>query len=145
MMNSNRKPIEKAQIIRMHTLLTALNMDEYKHTLMNSFSSDGRDVTSSKQLYYDEAYDIIKYLSDLQRNTDPDFITCDVQRKKIISCFRQMGYVKGEKADMKRIEAWVLKSGFKHEPLNSYTKAELPTLVSVVEKMLKAHLNKVDR
>lgn len=66
------------------------------------------------------------------------------QRRKIISIFRQMGYETPEnKADMKRIYAWVLKSGYLHKGFNQYTDAEIPKLVYQAEQVLMSYLKSI--
>jgi len=133
---TTNKPIEKWQLTKLHTLLQLTNKIPYKQDLMDTFCSDGRYPTSSKDLYFDEANNIINYLAAMHQKNDP----ADLMRKKIISCCREMGWHKSGKADMLRIEAWVMKFGYMHKKLNDYTVQELPQLVTQAENMKRSYL-----
>lgn len=65
----------------------------------------------------------------------------NVMRRKIIALFRKMEWQVDGKADMERIYAWTLKYGYLHKPLNQYTHAELPQLVTQVETIYTKYLN----
>ncbi len=93
------------------------------------------------ELDFDEANKLINVLDAeekemyrMKRNSE------DAMRKKIISCCREMGWHKSGKADMLRIEAWVLKFGYLHKKLNAYTAQELPQLVTQAENMKNGYL-----
>jgi hypothetical protein len=62
------------------------------------------------------------------------------QRRKMFSIAHELGWhLPGTMAvDRQRLEAWVLKYGYLHKPLMSYLLAELPTLVSQLESVLKS-------
>lgn len=65
---------------------------------------------------------------------------CDLMRKKMIHLFRTIGYNEAGSADMERIYAWVLKYGYLKKRLMEYNSAELPKLVSQVEKYYNSTL-----
>lgn len=89
--------------------------------------SHGR-ATSSKDLYTAEAAAMITHL----KAQDPDEISAERQRRKIISLAHEAGYrVPGtKKVDMKRLDEWCKKYGHGHKSLNNYTLKELPALVT---------------
>lgn len=137
-MNTPKK-IEAWQIKTMHTLLRKLNLMAWKQDIMNADLPDDRYVTSSKDLYYEEANRIIKYLQG-QQNQSPEEVSLDRQRKKIISSCREMGWNKGGYADMRRIYDWVEKYGYLNKPLNEYTLQEIPRLVTQASNMKDSYL-----
>lgn len=142
-MNTNsNKPITPEQITRMHTLLSTLGMRDDKKELMKVFADDQRPVTSSKELYYHEAFALIDYLVSVQRMS-PEAVKCDRMRKKIISACREVGMNIGSRADMKRVNDWATQYGYLHKPLNSYTLEELPKLVYQAEAYRKDFLNRL--
>lgn len=55
---------------------------------------------------------------------------CEQMRRKLISMARTIGWEKGNKADMKRIDAWCFQYGQYHKSLNTHTYEELVHLVS---------------
>ncbi len=59
----------------------------------------------------------------------------NIMRRKIIGLCVKMGWVNGSKADLQRIQSWVLKYGYLKKELNTYTESELPKLVSQAEMM----------
>jgi hypothetical protein len=66
------------------------------------------------------------------------------QRRKIIALFAKMGYTKGSKADMVRIEFWVKHYGLQKQDgkvsINHYHGADLTKLVSQVEAVYETYL-----
>lgn len=70
----------------------------------------------------------------------------DRQRKKIIGLFRSMGWEKDGKADMERIQAWIVKYG-KYNPakLNQYDLNDLPALVSQVEIFYQDYIRSLSK
>lgn len=133
------KTIEQWQIIRMHTLLSKCKLTAYKIDIMDQFCSDGRYISSSKELYYEEANNIIIYLN-AQLTLTPEFRSMDLMRKKVIGCCRQMGWEKAGKADMNRINAWVEKYGHAKKDLMKYDAKELSKLVTQAENMRDSYL-----
>lgn len=130
------------QLARIHALLTKINKLGVKADYVID-ATNGREH-SCAGLTFDEANAVINVLDAeekemyrLKRNSE------DAMRKKIISCCREMGWHKNGKADMYRIEAWVLKFGYLHKKMNSYTAQELPQLVTQAENMRNGYLNSV--
>lgn len=133
------KPIEQWQIIRMHVLMNKCNLLAYKIDIIDTYNSDGRYIYSSKELYYEEANNIINYLNG-QLQLAPEFRSMDQMRKKVIGCCRQMGWEKANKADMARINAWVSKYGHAKKEFMKYDLKELVTLVTQAENMRDSYL-----
>jgi hypothetical protein len=128
------------QNARLHQLLTKLNIDaELKQEMVYTFT-DGR-TKSSKELEYREATNLIKHL---ERSADqvkvpynaPDK-TADRMRKKFLSVCHNLGWVTSSGLDWKHINDWLLKYGYLHKSLNNYTTAELPGLITQIEKLSK--------
>jgi hypothetical protein len=143
-MMAKQRLIDADQIKRMHTILSKLGVTkEEKVDLMKIHCSDGREILSSKDLYYSEAASIIEHLSYIQQHTPgmmADYLRCDIMRKKIISICREMGWHKGGRADMERIEEWVLKYGHSGKAFNDYKYKELPMLVTQAENHLASFM-----
>lgn len=139
--------ITKAQIIRLQVLRRELNMsdDLYRDMLLSATS--GR-TNSSTQLTQKEAFEIIDELSKLT-SEEPD--PADKMRKKIISMAHSIGWYENQirmpdekpRVSMSRINAWCEKSGYLHKPLNKYTCAELPKLVSQFQEVYGSYIGKV--
>lgn len=128
------------QLARIHVLLTKINKLGVKADYVID-ATNGREH-SCAGLTFDEANEVInvldaeeKELYRMKRNSE------DAMRKKIISCCREMGWHKSGKADMLRIEAWVMKFGYLHKKMNDYTAKELPLLVTQAENMKLSYLN----
>ncbi len=141
-MNTNHKLIEPWQLKKMHTLLSKTGMTAYKIDLMDEFAEDNRYIGSSTDLRYEEAQKLINHLLALQAQS-PEGQSLDRQRKKVISCCREMGMNKGGKADMKQVYNWVLKHGGLNKTLNKYTLEELPKLVTQATMMRDKYLKGV--
>ena len=109
----------------------------------------GGRTESSKELHYNEAADLIKQLQAMQGKVEWQVKEGNTQRRKIIAIAYNMGWEIPNpqggkpKADMKRINDWCIKFGFGKKTLNDYTTKELPTLVSVFEKVYKEFLNSI--
>lgn len=100
----------------------------------------GGRSSSRSDLTFLEAKKLIQHL----KQTDPNEPAADKMRKKIISLAHEMHWkLPSGKADMKRIDEWAKKYGYKHKSLDNYSYKELPTLVSQFENMYKGFLNKL--
>lgn len=65
----------------------------------------------------------------------------DKMKGKILSMMHEMRWeLPNGKIDMPRLNAWLVKSAPYHKPLDALTTDELPTVVSIVEKMYKSYL-----
>jgi succinate dehydrogenase flavin-adding protein (antitoxin of CptAB toxin-antitoxin module) len=134
------------QLARIHVLLTKINKLGVKADYVID-ATNGREH-SCAGLTFDEANEVINVLDAEEkemyrmkmalRQTQRD--REDAMRKKIISCCRKMGWHKSGKADMYRIEAWVLKFGYLHKKMNDYSAQELPQLVTQAENMKNGYL-----
>lgn len=123
-------------------MLRKLRLSDEDRKAMVSSVTKGR-TDSCADLSFVEARELCKMLNIAATNKQ-DRERMDIMRKKIISCFHQMNYrLPGGKIDMERVEEWILKYGYLHKPLNRYTYAELPKLVSQVQIMLDKHLNQL--
>ena len=71
----------------------------------------------------------------------------DRMRKRILSMCYSIGWTRynpekrRQEVDMDRLEAWLLKYGYLHKPLNDYTYMELPALVTQAERLLLSTLD----
>lgn len=100
------------------------------HMEMDDFYGEHGDILLSSK----EASDLIQNYQFAQKKPEDP---ADVQRKKIISMARSIGWTKASQrdeskqvADMQRIYGWVLKYGYLHKGMNEYTAKELPKLVT---------------
>lgn len=123
--------ISKAQIqaIMIHVRRKGLDKDELVYG-----ASSGR-TTSLRQLTMIEAKGLLSILLE----SDP----ANNMRKKIYSMAHEMRWVKSSdpgKVDKQKLDAIVLKYGYLHKKLMSYSYEELPKLVTQVENMLKSYL-----
>lgn len=107
------------------------------HSITNGRSESCADLT------FAEARELGRMLNQAATHRK-DREKMETMRKKIISCFHQINYrLPGGKIDIERVNEWIMKYGYLHKPLNSYTYVELPKLVSQVEIMVNKHINKV--
>jgi len=82
-------------------------------------------------------------INDLRQKTSYNQES-DTMRKKIISLFRKMSYTLPDgKVDMCAVEVWTEKYGYLHKPLNNYTYAELPKLVTQAQAVYQSFLKSV--
>lgn len=72
----------------------------------------------------------------IQELIDPVAASANTMRRKIIAILAARGAVKDGRPDMAHIYAWVEKYGYLHKPLNHYTQAELPRLVTQAERIV---------
>jgi hypothetical protein len=124
------------QIRCISTMLRKLGLDEHKASIISG-ATDGR-TESRGDLQRTEATDLIKYLKGL----DPDEVSAEKMRRKIISRAHEMGWrMPGTlRVDMKRLDDWCGKFGYRHKHLNSYTLAELPALVTQFDAVYTSFL-----
>lgn len=132
------KTVEAWQIKRIQTIISAKKLQDSKLDLLDSVATDGRAINSTKELSYEEANRLINTLNG---HFVPQNDAANKMRRKIISCCRECGFTKEGKADMPRIEAWVLKYGYLGKALNQYSAQELPKLVTQAENMKTTFVN----
>ena len=124
-------------------LIDALNAaDQYGRRHDYAFRHSQGRTESTKELTETEAWAVMQELK--QRFGIDLSDKMDRMRKKIISYAHQMGWQRGVKADMARINKWCVEMGPFKKPLNDHKEQkELATLVSVFEKIYKQYLNKL--
>jgi hypothetical protein len=134
--------------------------DDLKQTMVSSFTA-GR-TTSTKELTWKEAQDLIKALSGIaspaprerkalspeeqQRNDVKmaNYRECDKKRKLLIRYAHQMGWEQADgKADMNRLNGWCINYGQFHKPLMEHTSTELSKIAVQLEKAYKDYLKSV--
>ncbi len=131
--------MDRSKYARLNMLLAQLNKQAYKIDYVVEVT-EGRAM-SSKELTDEEFSKLIGVLeNELKGQKRKVFVPGDKQRKKIISCCREMQWVKEGKADMERINAWVEKYGYLKKPLMQYKPDELPKLVLQAENMRDSFL-----
>lgn len=140
------KPRNTGQNKRLYGLINALGIDEEtKREMVANFTNNRTDRTSGMDYY--EAQNIIDHMQAVKdgkpqkpKHNNPDD-PANKQRRKILSICHELGWEDGRgKIDWVRLNAYLLKYGYKHyEQLNDYSLAELPTLVTQFENLLKTH------
>ncbi|MBB6131357.1 hypothetical protein [Mucilaginibacter lappiensis] len=128
----------KATFLRMIKALNAA--DQYTRRHDYAFRHSGERTESTKDLFDNEMLAVIKELEDSFKVEDQ----CDQMRKKIISIAHQMFWeLPNGKADIARIDQWCVEQGPFKKLFNKHTIKELPTLVSVFEKVYKHYMSKI--
>lgn len=125
---------------RLHTLLHSLGLSDQKRELVGTYTN-GR-TTGSAEMDDEEAGALIDHLERYAMTMEKSRKS-NTMRRKIIAMAHQLGWTAHGKIDMARVNAWCVKNGFGHKPLNAYSYEELPTLVSVFETMYKQVLEKI--
>lgn len=110
--------------------------------IISDFTSGRKDGLT--QLTPHEYNELIRWMQrTFSTGYTPEQIKANLMRRKIISMFRKMGWHENGQADMERIYAWVVKYGYLKKRMNDYTYAELPALVTQVEKVLQSYIESV--
>lgn len=124
---------------QLYALLNLAGIDtETKEQMVYTYTR-GRTNRSSK-MSVEECQNLI---NDLRQKTSYNQES-DTMRKKIISLFRKMSYTLPDgKVDMCAVEVWTEKYGYLHKPLNNYTYAELPKLVTQAQAVYQSFLKSV--
>jgi hypothetical protein len=82
----------------------------------------------------------------IQELLDPHGDPANRMRRKVIGILAARGaMLPNGKPDMAHVYAWVLKYGYAHKPLNAYTVAELPRLVTQAEAIQHSDLNAITK
>jgi len=140
----------KAELTRLHTLISKLQIPEDGKRAMIAEATNGR-TTSSKEMTSGEITDLCNGLQKMvpaplpaKLVPDADKDARDVMRKKIISRAHRLGWqLQGGKIDMERVNAWCVSHGHLHLQLNSYGYNDLVKLVSQMDAMYKSYLKAV--
>lgn len=124
--------INKAQISKIHVLLSQMKLMEQKADFVYQFSN-GR-VVSTKELTTQEATELIKHLSKY----DP----CDRMRKKVFALAYEAGIIWGETLDDKKMNAAKLNMflrdrGTVKKDLSKMKSEELIKVVSQFQQIIK--------
>lgn len=133
--------ISKKQIGCIKTLVTKLGVDGGSMT--RGFSDMRTEHVS--ELLPGEAAKMIKELKRL----DPDEQAAEKMRRKLIGmAYTRAGLGRVASAAQKRavvdwLDGWCVKYGHKHKRLNSYTRKELPMLVSQFEGVINSLIIKI--
>ncbi len=125
-------PITKAQISKIHVLLSQMNIIELKKDLVSQFSN-GR-VTSTKDMEINEARALLNYLSQY----DP----LDGMRRKVFSLAYDAGIIYGDSPEDKRMNSaklnmFLTQRGAVKKELNKMDKAELVKTVGQFQQIVK--------
>lgn len=125
---------------QLYGLLNKTGLTSQKAALVAGFTN-GRSE-STKDLTNDEARQMIRFLNDTIGNQD---ISSNKMRRSIIAMAHEMGWhiPDTSKINMDSINNWCLKYSYLKKPLNSYTHAELPKLVTQFTGVYKSFLMKL--
>lgn len=130
------KPISKAQIRIIYTLLGQLKLREFKEDLVMDFTKERTNHVSEMTDIEAGGLQIhLKRLAD--NNSDAEFILMQRMRRKVIAIYREMGFniynqQRGKMvADMIRIETSTVEHWGKL--LNDFSKEELAKVIGVLE------------
>lgn len=129
---------------QLHGLIGRLRIDtETKQDLVYAYSG-GREV-SSKGLWYHECQALINCLfartkGAVWSDSSPE----NKMRRKILSICHEMRWKDEitDNIDWKHLNDWLKKYGYLHKKLNDYTAAELPTLITQFEHLLRDYYAK---
>jgi hypothetical protein len=130
------KTITPSQLKCFNTLVHKRGFDKESKEMLVRGISGGR-VTSSKDLFFDEAAEAIKHLQSLQ----PNQAAAEKMRNKILYYAHEMNWRKAFKVDMKRVDEWCKKFGYLHKALDQYEYNELPKLITQFEAVYKHYLS----
>lgn len=118
---------------RLHGLLGILHIEpEQKAWLVEQFT-EGRS-SSTKDMSTTECQALIDHLAKVAMDTNAD--RANVMRRKAFAIAHELGWETSDgKVDRNRFDHWMLKYSYLHKPINQYTLAELPTLLSQLEQI----------
>ena len=126
--------ITKEQVRCVKTMIGKLKVEE-PDALVMGFTNMRTSRVSEMTLH--EGRDIIKHLKSL----DPDEAKAEKMRRKLIGMayerdgLGRMATKEQKTNSIEKLDAWCIKYGVKHKPLNNYTVKELPALVTQYEKV----------
>lgn len=110
--------------------------DETKEELIYMYT-DGRS-TRIRDLRFEEAKTVIQALT-----TGRAYVVTPAQkmRRKILSMAHEINWeLPNGQIDMERVNNWCVSYGYLNKPLDEYTEAELPTLITAFQHMYLKHL-----
>lgn len=137
---------------RLYGLLRDTGVSKYRHELVSSYSKGRTD--NSADLTDLEIDELIRYLSQLPKQSqDPNRSTKSgvnyrgqKMRRRILSICYTIGWTvwderaQKHRVDQPRLNAWLIKYGYLHKPMNHYTYAELGRLVSQFENLVPSSI-----
>lgn len=143
-------PITTKQIQYIKILMRNKNLIELSEEIALQYSNNRTNKVS--ELSVQEGIEIIKNLTASEPNNSQRKQE-ETMRRKIISMAREMAWVISEpsklngvsilNANMERINNWCIQYGYLKKPLNEYTFAELPKLVSQFGKLHTQYINEL--
>ncbi len=118
----------------------------HRHALVYSFS--GGRTENSSDLSDLEIHELIRHLEQMPKPGTPETRSGvdyrgQQMRRRILSMCYLIGWTRLDEkkgrhvVDFERLNAWLLKTGYEHKPLNDYTYNELQKLVVQFERMTK--------
>jgi hypothetical protein len=139
------------QIRYMYLLLDSLGIRHMKEDMVSD-ASGGR-TESVRDLTNYEMVDLTRHLESKLKGAREDAMPhkkdisgAERMRKRILSMCYSMGWTRFDPdkgrhtVDYERLEAWLLKYGYLHKPLDKYRYLELPTLVTQMENLMRTAL-----
>jgi len=151
-MNNPKEPSSAQQRIKINVLLPKhIKEDkEEKKAFMLQFTKD-KARTSTTQLSYDEANDVIQSLGGkFNKNTTHSYYALfdkeNVQHMAILSLCHQIGWIVYQPnlaknvADLNQLGAWMQKHSYLKKSLKAYTAQEMPKLVKQFESVVKNYV-----
>lgn len=131
-----------AQFFALYQQLRNIGMPSERDEIVFQFTS-GR-TTSLKDLSPQEYKELVHWMSQLYESKHVKYKEIeDRQRKKVIALFCQMGYTKGDKPDMERINTWCATYGPIKRYLNYHSGANLTKLVTQAEKVYNSFIERL--
>ena len=126
------KPVTKAQLSKIHVLLSQMQLLEEKGSIVSQFTK-GR-APSSKYMTADEARELLIYLS----RYDP----CDKMRRKVFALAYEAGIIWGDTPEDKKmngakLDAFMLRQGAVKKKLNLMNKEEITKVLAQFEQVKK--------
>lgn len=137
------KPITPAQLKKLNTIIHKRGISkDVKEAMLLGYT--GGRATSSRDLYFGEAFQIINHLEQ----HDVHYASIQKMRGKILYYAHELGWRKTGNngkmvADGAALDAWMIKYSYLHKKMDSYTFLELPKLVTQFEIFYKHFLNKI--
>ena len=135
----------RKQNSELHYLLGQLNIDDEDLKAELVFKFSGGRVTSSANMIVPECQSLINHLKAVSKgyaklSNDP----ANRMRRKILAMCHEMRWTDPvtREVDWDRLNAWLLKYGFRHQFLNDYSLADLPVLITQFEQLLKDYYAK---
>ena len=133
-MTTTEERLSKRELICIKTLMGKLAVED-GDAMVRGFT--GLRTGKVSEMEPKEAGVLIKHLKGL----DPDEVSAELMRKKLIALtYKRAGLPRSASKEQKQkavnwLNGWCKQYGHKHKALNSYTRKELPKLVSQFEIM----------